>query len=404
MTTRKPHLILHVGAPKCGSSALQTALSMTPDLHSADGTHYRYTVARSLAAGRWLVEQGAGLTQWARMSAYGYTSWPNLRRGADKAGVFTQLHQVMCKGRQQNHVPIVSCEGWINHPDSFAQALKDWGNPPVDVVIFLRPVVDWMNAAFWQWGRWHARDLDVWMARGNMSYSFADDIAAWSDIPNLRVIVRNQRPDVVAKFAEIYGLPLEGARQSNMASSPALIGFLLRNRHYRPSGHTAANEFIVQRWCPSIPSEKLWAVKAEHVRRLRKVNNRSLRIFKERLAPEDLEDLLVDPRWGSEKAYHNDLAKGVTRLNDRALCAPLYDAMCAGACAACKAAGLSAPVFPDPLGADAAVEEWDVIITTALETLLAADDTVRKQVVPRWKREALKLLLRLRKGHLVKRS
>lgn len=397
MTSGKPHLILHVGAPKCGSSALQTALSMTPDLRGADGVLYKYTAARQWGE-RWHAEQGKHLTNWARISAYGYASWPDLGRVTEAAGMFDKMQSVMRKGQRQGHVPIVSCEGWINHADKFAKALGDWGNPPVDVVVFLRPVVDWMNACFWQWGVWSIANLDVWMARSNMSYNFAESIAVWAQIPNVRVIVRNQRPDVVSKFAGIYGLPLHAERQSNVASSPALTGFLHRNRKFRQSAHAAENEFIVQRWCPSVPGEKLWAVKAHHIRKLREVNNRSLRIFKDILPAEDLDDLLVDPRWGSEQPYHEDISKGVTRLNDRALCGPLYGALCAGAAAACTSAGLPVPVFPDPLGPAADANEWDTIISPVLETLLAADEDVRKKVVPLWQRKALEMFLKLRSG------
>ena len=38
--------ILHVGAPKCGSSALQTALSAHPALTGADGRRHVYLAAR----------------------------------------------------------------------------------------------------------------------------------------------------------------------------------------------------------------------------------------------------------------------------------------------------------------------------------------------------------------------
>jgi hypothetical protein len=343
------------------------------------------------------VEEGARLTTWAKMSAYGYATWPNVARAKAVPGLFDAMRKVVLKGQRKGHVPILSCEGWINHPEVFAQTLAEWGNPPVDVVVFLRPVVDWMNAAFWQWGVWNNVQMDGWMARSNLSYSFADDIAAWAQIPNVRIIARSQRPDVVAKFADIYGVPLQAERQSNMASSPALIGFLMRNRSFRPSGHEAANEFVVQRWCPSIPSGKLWAVAVRHIQKLRGVNNRALKVFRDTLVSEDLEDLLVDPRWTDETPYHDDVMRGVTRLNDPTHCAALYDALCVGALAACESAKSPKPDLPAPLGQDASVQEWDSILVPVLETLLAADSKVREQGVPSWQRRAISYLRKVRK-------
>ena len=395
MTPRKPHMILHIGAPKCGSSALQTALSMTPDLRAADGTQYRYTAAHSLG-GKWRVEHGTRLTNLAKMSAYGYITWPNLARAQSVPKYFDTMRKVLQQGQREGHVPILSCEGWINHANTFGENLAEWDYPPVDVVVFLRPVVDWMNAAFWQWGVWSNHQLDGWMARSNMPYSFADDIAAWAKIPNVRIIVRSQRPDVLAKFATLYDLDLEGERQSNVSSSPALIGFLMRNRKYRPNGHEGANEFIVQRWCPPVLSEKLWAVGTRHVQKLRKVSMRSLRVFKETLEPEDIEDLLTDPRWTDERLYHADIRKSVTGLNDPAYCVPLYEALCAGAVRACDKAGLPPPECPAPLDQGASIQEWDAITIVVLEKLLAADAAVRTKVLPLWERQALRLVLKMR--------
>jgi len=364
---------------------------MSPDLLGVAGTRYRYTAAQPLA-GKWRTEQGGRLTTWAKMSAYGYATWPNLVRAKAVPGLFDAMHKVVLKGQRQDHVPILSCEGWVNHPDAFAKALAEWGNPPIDVVVFLRPVVDWMNAAFWQWGVWSNLQLDGWMERSNLPYSFADDIAAWKKIPNVRVIVRSQRPDVVSKFSDIYGVPLQAERHNNMASSPALVGFLMRNRTYRPNGHEAASEFVVQRWCPSIPSEKLWAVALRHIRKLRKVNAHTVAVLRETLREEDLEDLMTDPRWLDETPYHDDVLNGVTRLNDPSLCDDLYDSLCQGALAACESAKLPVPDLPPPLSGEAIVQDWDRISVSVLEVLLDADAKVRGQVVPRWQRRVLSYL------------
>ncbi|MBP0484492.1 hypothetical protein [Sagittula salina] len=40
-----PRILLHVSAPKCGSSALQTALSASPVLRGSDGSRIAYLAA-----------------------------------------------------------------------------------------------------------------------------------------------------------------------------------------------------------------------------------------------------------------------------------------------------------------------------------------------------------------------
>lgn len=397
--TPTPQMILHIGAPKCGSSALQTALSMTPDLRSSDGTHYRYTAAHKLAGG-WRAQEGSTLTTGARLSPYGYASWPDFLPTHDPAEIFGALKQTLTKGKKRNYIPIASSEGWISRHSAFAAALAEWGNPPVDVVIFLRPPIDWVNAAFWQWGIWDQPELDVWMARSNMSYSFAGDIAAWSRIPNVNMTVRSQRPDVVAKFAGLYDLPLSAERQSNTASPATLAGVLLRNRAFRPSGHQGAIEFVVQRWCPPVPGRKLWAVLSRHVQALRPVRLAALETLREVLSPQDQEDLFSDPRWTHEVFYHADILEGVTRLNDPVLFEPLYHALYEGVGAAAQAAGKSLPSLPPCPAADADIATWDRALCPLLETLQSMDAAVRRQTVPWWKRVAFAYLSKLRAGRL----
>ena len=62
---------------------------------------------------------------------------------------------------------------------------------------FLRPVLDWVNAAYWQWGIWVLPNIDQWLRRGNLNYTFADDLETWKAIPNVTLHVRRPQPDAV---------------------------------------------------------------------------------------------------------------------------------------------------------------------------------------------------------------
>ena len=370
-------LILHVGLPKGGSSALQTALSMTPDLTSASGRQLRYTALRQ-RGGLISIRYGEDLSCDARRSPYGYVSWPNMKAGDAASPVFEALGKVMAAGREGGFVPIASCEGWVSRPNIFARQLQMWGHPRVEVVAFLRPPLDWVNAAYWQWGIWHQPDLDLWLKRGNLPYEFGPVLERWSTIPNLRLRLGNARPDVVAKFSEFYGVDLPNALSSNTSSPPALIGFLLRNRQFRSSGHDASTEFIFQRWCPPVEGRKPWAIRARHVWQLRPMVQRN-RAALQRIASEaELADIFSDARWTDESRYHGALREGVSALDDRTEMAGLRESLLEGLHRACAAVGRPMPAVPDCPGEGASTREWDDMFCPLMEALLRADLAVRE--------------------------
>lgn len=374
MTARHtpPQLILHVGAPKCGSSALQAALSATPDLVDTEGRRLRYTMWRQ-AGGLDGVLHGRDLTLIAKASAYGYASWPNFPPGDVDAPVLAALDGLRQAGLRRGYVPTVSCEGWISRPRVFATQLARLGYPPVEVVAFLRPVVDWTNAAFWQWGIWNVRTLDQWLARGNMPYRFAHDLELWSQIPNVRLRIAPARPDVVARFAAWQGVTLPPAPGGNASSSPALVGVLLRHRRLRPNGHEAAVEFVVQRWCPPVPGRRPWAVLARHVQKLRPVAASTWATL-QRLVPEaDLAHFESDPRWVREQPYHPEVKAGISPLNDPEQLAGLHVSLESGLQRLAEAEGAPTPDLPTCPAPDAEIAEWDRGLVRMLDALVEGD-------------------------------
>ncbi|QFT83288.1 hypothetical protein FIU89_21885 (plasmid) [Roseovarius sp. THAF27] len=384
-----PHLILHLGAPKCASSALQAALTARPD-HSASTLDrpLRYVGCRHGRSGL-RPFYGAAVRALGQRSVYGYLNWPNLSPETRPAALATGLTRALDRARSLRHVPILSSEGWLAHPGWFAEELKARGNPPVDAVVYLRPPVDWINAAWWQWGIWGAPSLDAWLDRGTPLYRFGPLLEAWAAIPNLRLHIRPTRPDAVADFAALYGITLPAPSVRNAAAPPSLTGFFLRNRQFRRTAHDTAAEFVFQRWCPMPDAARSWAVLPRHVHRLRPLVAETHKRITALLPEEEAALLFADSRWQSEAGYHDRIMSGPSRPHDPAALPDLRAALCSGIENVACELGKQVPAFPPALDEGASVQAWDASLSSMFETLLALDaiwrsGTIRRLITPLW--------------------
>ncbi len=371
-----PQLVIHIGAPKCGSSALQSALSIRPDLISENGTQFRYTATCFLGQ-RLAATRGRHLALLGAMSPFGYASWPSLGGEIPSPAVFRLLNNERRRGLQKGYVPIVSNEGWISKHHEFGRALAKWGNPNVEIVAYLRPPADWVNAAYWQWGVWHAGSLDTWLQKGALPYTFGNDLEAWSKIPGVRLCVARSKPDVLRRFYELYSVKLPNLKGQNVSSPPSLIGVLLRNKKLRPSGHRPEVEFVYQRWCPSVEENPLWAIQARHIHALRSVTASNLDALQRCLHAKQIEDVLQDHRWLQEKPYHRQIQTGVSNLQNRAMLRALYRSLLEGITKAAHFAKIARVDVPPLPNGHESLDTWDGVLVTMIQTLLKLDQKTR---------------------------
>lgn len=386
-------ILLHVGAPKCGSSALQTALSQAGRLVTAQGEKLVYTAARpprpGRRDGRWLPLSGARLRVTAARLPHGYAAWPGAHAAADMAASFAALDRVHGTGTA-GLLPVVSQEGWIDQSAQFAAALPHWFAPGAEVIVHAnaRPPLEWINAAWWQWGVWGALSFDRWLERGltsgGLSYRLGSALQDWAALPGVRLDL-DLGGDAVAGFAARHGLSLprqDAARRRNAALPPALVGFLLRNRRFRPTVHDSAVDFTFQRWC-GMPegTPRLWALAPRHVARLRAPLGAEVdRLLA--LVPEDAARaaVLARPGWRRERVYAERLAAGPSRLHVAEEQAQLHAALLAGVVTVCGALGGKPPALPPVPGLRGTSHaDRDAPMAEVLEALMRLDARWRKR-------------------------
>lgn len=361
--------------PKCGSSALQTALSRTPILTHKSGQEYRYTASWVRRFGLRKTISGNDITRHAIKSPYGYSSWTSLAPMAPIAPAVAALRKIQRNGRENGFVPIASSESWVGRPEFFENALKELGSPRVTVIAFVRPVADWINAAYWQWTIWRTPSLDHWVNRACIIYQFGLKLEAWSKIPNVDLRICGQSQDVVATFGKQLGLDIPSGPRSNATASPALLGFQLRNRSFRKTPNDSEFEFIVQRWCPApVNAKRTWALRPKHLRALRNCVTETRNALERIMDTDAFAELMEDPRWTKETPYHAALSNGPSDLNDPSDARALLISLRAGV----EAAGGALDALPVP-ETSATLDQLDACLTQTANRLIKADQRYRRK-------------------------
>jgi hypothetical protein len=291
-------LYLHIGFGKCGSSALQHFLSEHPTL-SSEGSKFEYI---ALADNGHLL-RGRRLMRLARLHPGGYENSTTLISSlASKPKCGAALNEILAKGINI----IMSHEYWAHQWNAFAKSGL-LGNlaRPVIVVAYVRPQVEWLNSAWWQWFYWGNQfttpeDFVLSPRAGEMDWSA--NLQQWRTLPNVvRVIPRLLAADVVTDFLSQLGVCLpEGADEKNTVNTTLTLPMLTAIK--KVAGlrgvHNSGVDFYLQRYAP-ILGKKPWAIPPNLASRIIERMTLSNERLMEMLDPESRQIMAEDPRWWS---------------------------------------------------------------------------------------------------------
>jgi len=297
-------LILHVGAPKCASSSLQIALSQRPEFEARSGRE-RFRYAAITQHGELIAGDAVRLRATSLICRYANSVNADEMARFDETRVARLAHEL--SAMLVDSSIILSCESWIDAARFFhGLGLLDRIGSRVQIIAFVRPQADFVNACWWQWAAWADGDFQTWLyfTGFGKTCAWADFLSSWSTVAGVTsVCPRLLSKDIVADFFEELDCDHNSARHFNRSLPETALRFLQRHREFRLGMHDSDMDFILERalgdWHQPVPWVLPFDFLASFIAQRRPENERLIEL----LTASDQSAMLADPRWWDSNFY-----------------------------------------------------------------------------------------------------
>jgi|GEM_PF-2462027 len=309
ISQEEPVTYAHIGAGKCGSSAIQSCLSHSPVLTRKEGGEMDYRVITQVG-----VLRGNEVRKHLQHLSNGYyPSMPATKVAQLSDKVFSNAVSAVSKAR----TPVVfSFESWLNEmankPELRSRMMELFSGGDtrkVKLIAFVRPLPKWINSAWWQWGAWTPGvQFNDWLETAiKVDWNLVSRRlikAVGDDVLTVRPVLGN----VVDQFFDEIGCvkPDDQADSANKSLPAAVLNLYHHALDLRPGPHDMKSDFIAGRILS--PSRRSytptpWVLGPRQIETiLRRTKKSNLKLI-ELMSPSDREAVLADPSWWSVDAY-----------------------------------------------------------------------------------------------------
>ena len=294
--------ILHLGMPKCGSSALQTMLSRNPYLPPvADNPGLRYMALTLDDSGRLM--SGKDITKAASNGYNGFYIHcaDPVKIGNLDDGILGRLGEEIVAAAAGDNV-ILSSEGWANHYHKGQNfTLLERLGLKVEVLMYVRPQVGWCNSGWWQWGAWSEFTLSQWVEKQINSVRWSEVVRGWSKVPGVVAVHTRLLPSsIVTDFCSFMGVAPPSSDTTVNASLPGeVLRLFQRHRSLRPSEHDPFVDFVIERNLRLDGEPTPWVLEPELIHTIIEGCRASNEDLCQMLDPVDAELMRSNPAWWS---------------------------------------------------------------------------------------------------------
>ena len=308
------NLFLHLGLGKCGSSSIQSAFSLSPEHVDKDGDPLRYVaLGQEQVLGPRLVKERAERNAHAYIASVapeGLVRRSN--RSRQRAARFLQA--------QSGASLFLSNEGWspaFAYPGFCAgieELIQHCSPRKITAIVVVRPPVEWVNSAWWQWGAWQPEpDFERWFQSALPSLAWQTQLdTVKRRFPEIGLRILPLKPTLLADVSVLCGLEATALASVDGAANQSLPAVVLRLYQafpdLRPGPHASGMDFSILTALTesAVALQRApWVINQEQIQQILTQTQPSVEALMEAMSAADATDVQNDPRWWTADAYQD---------------------------------------------------------------------------------------------------